>query len=102
VIEGVDGSLTWSGGWSAGTWSPGHELWLQSWGDSSNLGDVPPRTARVEIMTESGQVIEATVAHGRFVAWWPDADPSTSITAYDTSGSVIATIPGGGSSEPDP
>ncbi len=25
VIEGVDGSLTWSGGWSAGTWSPGHE-----------------------------------------------------------------------------
>jgi hypothetical protein len=102
VIEGVDGSLTWSGGWSAGTWSPGHELWLQSWGDTSNLGDVPPQAARVEIVTESGQVIEATVAHDRFVAWWPDADPSTSITAYDASGSVIATIPGGGSSEPDP
>jgi hypothetical protein len=76
---------------------------IDPWRDQrTNIGDVPARTARVEIVTESGQAIEATVAHGRFIAWWPDPDPSTTITAYDASGSVIASIPGGRTSEPDP
>lgn len=72
------------------------------WGDSSVVGDVAPRTARVGIVTKSGQTNEAAVAHGRFLAWWPDADPVTSIIAYDASGTVIATIPGGSRPEPDP
>lgn len=94
VIEGKDGSLTWSGGWSGGMWSPTHDLWLEGWGDTMNIGEVPRHAVRVVIETESGQAIEATVAHDRFLAWWPDADPSVSITAYDAAGTVIATIPG--------
>lgn len=102
VIQGTDGSVSWAGGWSGGTWWPTHDLFLESWGDTITVGEVPPDAARVEVLTESGQVIEATVAHDRFIAWWPDPDPAVSITAFDASGDVIKTIPGGRPPEPEP
>ena len=55
-------------------------------------GQVAPSVAHVTIKVADGRTVEATVAGGRFFAWWPSgADPST-IVATDDAGTVVATV----------
>ena len=36
-----------------------------------NVGNVGPDVAAVDITTADGELVHATVDHGRFIAWWP-------------------------------
>jgi len=55
-------------------------------------GQVAPSVRTVEIETADGRQVQATVADGRFFAWWPSgADPVT-ITAYGANGLAIKTL----------
>jgi hypothetical protein len=55
-------------------------------------GQVAPSVSSVEIETADGLQVQATVADGRFFAWWPSgADPSA-ITAYGADGHAVKTL----------
>jgi hypothetical protein len=45
--------------------------------------------ARVEVVTDSGVVVESTVADGWFVAWWPGIDAIKTIRAYGDDGLLL-------------
>jgi len=55
-------------------------------------GAVDPTAAAVEIQTASGLLLRATTGDGRFVAWWPGADPLVAVRSLDTDGNVLATV----------
>jgi len=52
-------------------------------------GNSGPGTTAVTIQTVSGRTVTASVADGRFVAWWPGEDDSVSITGTDAGGSSV-------------
>ena len=55
-------------------------------------GAVDPAAAAVEIETASGLLLRATTGDGRFVAWWPGADPLVAVRSLDADGNVLATV----------
>lgn len=55
-------------------------------------GQVASSVASVVIDTADGRRVDATVAGGRFFAWWPSGADPTSITAYASDGGVIKTL----------
>jgi hypothetical protein len=59
---------------------------------SDVYGVVDPSAAAVEIVTRSGLVVLATVGSGRFLAWWPGADPWRTVRALATDGTVLETV----------
>jgi hypothetical protein len=52
-------------------------------------GLVDRGAARVEIETQSGRVVEATLGGGHFIAWWPTGDQAKRVRAYAPDGSLI-------------
>ncbi|MFN8519601.1 MAG: hypothetical protein U0667_09520 [Chloroflexota bacterium] len=73
--------------------SPPEELRIGPWGSgavSGTEGEVDPAAARVMLETESGRMIEASVADGRFLAWWPYDDLVAVARSYDADGELLA------------
>lgn len=93
--------LSDGGGYGTGPWQGGLHLYEVSTGHMANglvitehLGTVPAGTSTVEIETEDGGVVQATVAGDRFGAWWPSDEDSVSVRSLDVSGTVIEAIEG--------
>jgi hypothetical protein len=55
-------------------------------------GQVAPSVTSVVIDTTDGRHVDATVAGGRFFAWWPSGVDPKSITAFAADGSVVRTL----------
>lgn len=55
-------------------------------------GQVAPEVTAVLITTSDGRQVDATVAAGRFFAWWPSGADPKAITAYSAGGAVLRTL----------
>lgn len=55
-------------------------------------GRVSSRVASVAVTTTSGLHVTSSVAHGAYLAWWPDGKGPEKIIALDADGDVIAAI----------
>jgi hypothetical protein len=48
----------------------------------------------VKVLRADGAKVDATVNSGYFVAWWPTVDEVVNVTATDSAGATLATVPG--------
>ena len=65
--------------------------WLTISNPSSVAGTVPVAASLVEVTTQSGMHIVATIGGGRFLAWWPGEDDVSRIEATDANGEIVST-----------
>ncbi len=56
------------------------------------FGRVPTGSATVVIQTGDARTVTASVADGRFFAWWPSGADPLSVTAFDATGATLGTI----------
>jgi hypothetical protein len=57
-------------------------------------GRVDQAVKGVKVSRADGVKVEATVKSGYFVAWWPTDDDVVNVTATDSAGATLATVPG--------
>ena len=78
---------------SAGSgWPPGSPLQLTGTDcgpPTVVIGSSGPGTTAVTIDTASGRTVTASVAGGRFVAWWPGEDDPVAITGTSAGGTAV-------------
>ena len=56
------------------------------------FGQVQPQVAAVLVETADGRSVTASLAHGRWLAWWPSGAGVTDVQALDGAGRVLATV----------
>lgn len=56
------------------------------------FGLVSDDVASVDLLTEDGTELSATVASGHFLGWWPSGADVEEITARDAAGDVVQTL----------
>jgi hypothetical protein len=57
------------------------------------VGDVSPDVSTVAIRRDDGVEVTATVSNGYFLAWWPSSAGVASITAHNSAGDTLDTLP---------
>lgn len=56
------------------------------------VGQVSPRTTRVEVQTDDNRLVDASVRGGHFLAWWPSTAGASKVSAFDGSGIQIGSL----------
>jgi hypothetical protein len=56
------------------------------------FGHVPNTISSVQLSLSDGTIVTATIAKGRFLAWWPSGTSIASMTGVDGSGTVISQV----------
>ncbi len=56
------------------------------------FGHVPNTISSVQLSLSDGTIVTATIAKGRFLAWWPSDASIASMTGVDGSGTVISQV----------
>lgn len=56
------------------------------------VGHTGSGAASVSVELESGLTVTASIGHGYYLAWWPQADTVVKITARDANGQVLEVL----------